>query len=1230
MQREREPDCPPPSSALLKDISNYKTPKPFLQNANSHSYSPCPLYFTASKKSPSASSSAAPRRRSSVAPSSKSKAARRLKAFEIEQSQSSRKAHIRREKSIRCLSRSLSAWLNFLFENPRACGCDAGAFSGWVEPAKGKRESLDGEGVRIGGTWRSPKRQRDSSWRGPAVSELGSSGFSSLEASLQEVCSLEDLKERMRAYLSSKSLAEVLTVMNQVTKNIDEGRLRMKAHCPIVTDVGLKEKATRTLLCYNLKWLRIGLYLVFGGDSLLPKDDEILDGDELFLKMIIEKQFFSHSGLARSYIYNKKVDGLYRPGYYEALGNIILKRFLLLVLLLDRAKYESALPTKYGIDGIDGGSPLLFSSQCHIKSCRQLVHEFLLDAMHGEGDLISHLVIVGYKLTYQQLPLVEYNFTITDLFKDLQDGVRLCRAVQLLQCNASILSKLVVPSDTPKKCSVNCNIAIQYLKQAGVPLSDDDGVLIVADDITNGDKELTLSLLWNMFIHLQVPLLINKTLLAEEISRVKGSHVDYLNINSASHMDMLLEWIQDICRNYGVKFDNFASLVDGKALCCLVAYYFRSELSDNACLQKALFDEEVIISSATDNVLTIRCFTLIQRVATLLGKFPEVLQMSDILEHGGALNERTTIVLLIFLSSQLIGGKLMDQLNIHKIMGLDYQSPETTPSKVQQTNQTGLDEYGREEWAARVIQSHFRGWSKHNSYSKIKTATLLLQSYLRGWMARCRYAHMVTICKEERASELCTKAAITIQSHWRGHLVMKDFMHLKKAAVNIQRNLRRAKCWKEFKQREWAVAIIQDFARGQLARRWLLGSSTIHSSRSLGSLSELQIFLSSVLKLQRWWKRVLYEKRKVKSAIIVQSHWRGWIARQEARRIRHCVIVIQSHWRGVLRRRDFIRQREAIIKIKRVIRYLNQRKARILIARNSLLGKPHCPVKQNFKTERLLPFVLKVQRWWRTILLSKSRMKYALIIQSHFRGWMARREACKRRHHILVIQSYMKGYLVRKMSREQLKDLRHRVKKSAANVDNNMRLISRLVVALQELLSMKSISNILHTCRTIDMATAHSLKCCETLVAAGAIETLLELIHSVNRSAPQQEVLKQALSILLNLVRYPHLTEILLNTYKSVEIIFMELLRNKEGYFLAIEIMKKLCSMKEGIEAIQRLPAFLKRFLNLVADLERKAAMEKRNSRLTAAKEGTDERLRVATELMHLIKKRQKDTNLNN
>eukprot|EP00268_Persea_americana_P062936 TRINITY_DN8109_c0_g3_i5.p1 TRINITY_DN8109_c0_g3~~TRINITY_DN8109_c0_g3_i5.p1 ORF type:complete len:1431 (+),score=223.82 TRINITY_DN8109_c0_g3_i5:77-4294(+) len=1389
----------PNPSSFLRDISNFKTPKTSFQNPNPN---PNPLFFTASKQTafsstttPSSSASALRRRRTSALPS-RSKAARCLKALELEQSQSSRKAQIRRQKSVEAQSRSISVWLNFLFRNPRLCGCDAFVWNGAdksesVEGVAGrkKRESLKG-GPRVGTdrAWRSPKRQR------PAVDAGFSAGkavlgFASLEASLRGVCSFEDLVERMGMYLSPDSQNEVLSVMSRVVKNIDEGRLRMKAHCPIVTDVGLKEKSTRVLMCYNLTWLRIGMHIVFGGDSLLPSEDGNSDKDGLFLNMIIEKQFFSHSDLAKSFSYNKLVEGLYRPGYFEALGSVILKRFLLLVLILDRAKCQSTLPLKYGIDGKDGGSPLLFNCKSHIKSSRQVIHEFLSKVMHGEGDLLAHLVIIGYKVLHQQTPLSEYDFSVTNLFEDLQDGVRICRAVQLLQCDSSILSKIAVPSDSRKKNLLNCGIAMQFLKQAGLPLLDEDGVSIGVEDVVNGDKELTLALLWNIFVNLQVPLLINKVLLAEEISKVKAS------ITTSSHMEMLLEWIQAICKAFAVNVDSFASLVDGKALRYLVDYYFRNVLHVTSSLSES-FDAsgEHSLLHNIDNTVATYNFVLVQKVTTMLGNFPEVLQISDILENHLACNERSVIILFVFLSSVLIGRKEMDKLHIERLMGWNccslgarsngndrrlemkpsstsehllgaengdlfniILSPETGVLDSRTLDHDGFHEH-QEECAAKVIQSHFRGSIERHSYLKMKAATLVLQaviqawlkatdrittyecvrtifqkqspgcfkssniyqryyhfmierhtyvrirksviliqravrkwirqghqwnssnaleakasadllnaasimqSYIRGRIVRSRYVLMPT--KSQKIEPLYEEisAAIKIQSHWKSWCLRRDFQHQRKAIIKIQSSFRCFNVRKKFNERRQAAIEIQRFSRGYIARNKLLGHHYLHSRRLLICFPnqsrsscvqsfQLKILLNSVLKLQLWWKRVLFLKSRIRATLLIQSHIRGWLARREAYRKLLGIVIIQSHFRGWLMRRDFLYQRKAIIKIQSSVRCFrcwkefNQcRLATIEIQRfirgqntrdklldaSSLRSKIYVVSLEgmkstcfwNFELEILLGSVVKLQRWWRRVLYIKLKKKSVIIIQSHIRGWIARRESRQAKERIVLIQSYWRASLVRKDSREQLLDLRRRMQRSAANVDNGDRLMSRLVFALSELLS-DSVSDILHTCATLAMATEHSQKCCETLVDAGAIDALLKQIRKANRSAPYQEVLKHAFSTLRNLIRYPHLAVILVNTNGSVETIFWELLRNKgEGYFVVSALLKKLCSTQEGLQAVCKLPAFLKRLNSLSEDLERKASMERRNPRLAAARGNTEHRLSEALELLQIVTNR--------
>lgn len=129
----------------------------------------------------------------------------------------------------------------------------------------------------------------------------------------------------------------------------------------------------------------------------------------------------------------------------------------------------------------------------------------------------------------------------------------------------------------------------------------------------------------------------------------------------------------------------------------------------------------------------------------------------------------------------------------------------------------------------------------------------------------------------------------------------------------------------------------------------------------------------------------------------------------------------------------------------------------------------------------------------------------------------------------------------------------------------------------------------------------------------------------MTRSVPDQEVLKHSLSTLRNISRYPHLADVLIDTGGSVETILREMLRlvhsqdkvtqfpifmsfidlftflffvirNKsDGYFIAADLLKKLCSTKKGVDAVLSVPGPLKRLFDLVNELDRKVAAAKRS-----------------------------------
>lgn len=59
---------------------------------------------------------------------------------------------------------------------------------------------------------------------------------------------------------------------------------------------------------------------------------------------------------------------------------------------------------------------------------------------------------------------------------------------------------------------------------------------------------------------------------------------------------------------------------------------------------------------------------------------------------------------------------------------------------------------------------------------------------------------------------------------------------------------------------------------------------------------------------------------------------------------------------------------------------------------------------KSIELEIILCSVLKLQRWWKGVLLLKLRTKSAVIIQSHIRAWLVRRNAAREKHRIIVIQ----------------------------------------------------------------------------------------------------------------------------------------------------------------------------------------------------------------------------------
>lgn len=74
----------------------------------------------------------------------------------------------------------------------------------------------------------------------------------------------------------------------------------------------------------------------------------------------------------------------------------------------------------------------------------QVVSDFLQSRLVGEGNVLRHLELLGYRLGYSQSALMEYPFAITNLAVDLRDGLRLIKVAEVLTGKAAATGRMQI------------------------------------------------------------------------------------------------------------------------------------------------------------------------------------------------------------------------------------------------------------------------------------------------------------------------------------------------------------------------------------------------------------------------------------------------------------------------------------------------------------------------------------------------------------------------------------------------------------------------------------------------------------------------------------------------------------------------------------------------------------------------------------------------------------------
>jgi abnormal spindle-like microcephaly-associated protein len=371
-------------------------------------------------------------------------------------------------------------------------------------------------------------------------------------------------------------------------------------------DLGMKRKFLDIWLeTYDLQALRAAAETVTGRRV----ENESLDGDshhssiettadkEKILRRKLER--FLDAFLVQNRDMDRDSQDLSHPGsdmISQAYRRTVL-RSIMIVILLDKARLcpGTMLPG------------CLFRPSSSFKSSAAVMQALARLLLPASGDILKSLKHLDCHLSYEQHPLQEYEYQMSNLAVDLRDGVRLTRIVELLLYpSAGAVGESVPPLDndewplsrrlkfpcssrTVKKFNVQIALDALMLTTGAAPLVRD----LHAEDIVNGHREKTIALLWGLVCRWGLSELIDWDDVRKEIDRLRQkatSQLGYEQVNDANLVKekspndeiedgdeatlLLKEWATTLAHLSGLRLENLStSFADGKIYEAIVNEY---------------------------------------------------------------------------------------------------------------------------------------------------------------------------------------------------------------------------------------------------------------------------------------------------------------------------------------------------------------------------------------------------------------------------------------------------------------------------------------------------------------------------------------------------------------------------------------------------------------------------------------------------------------------------------
>jgi hypothetical protein len=536
----------------------------------------------------------------------------------------------------------------------------------------------------------------------PYSSEVGSDDAPSASAAS---CSLRTLmRKRLDAQIRQKALLayhhESSSVpLFQLSEDIENGIITVREDKDVHSDIGLRKLFMELIFSYELPYLKLGLEVVFKDIITCKVGQEVEHccdaGDAKWkkaLKAYVEERLFADEKIQSRFTKQKLLFPEHQRELRAQLRTHLVKKFLALVLVLDKARLERLL-----------GIPALFVATSDIKSSKAMLSAFCMEflSIGGQGNFVRLLNTKKYSVHFEQSFVDEFDYRVSCLQVDLRDGVRLAKLVELLTKTDGLMAQLRVPAISFMQKSHNLNLALERAFGGTVEAGID------AKGVVEGNREATLFLLWKLQYKFERRTLTDPDLVRAEAQSIRkdmcwrgtiynedcvgafavcvptrradGSVTypavddtpvqpeDFEDFAVGSPEDVqqqvaLVDWCNAIATLHGVVVQDLTeSLADGRALCLLIHYYHPSVLPISTIkktFQNILAEnagEEEIVVTNTDMQRALdgerRNFVNLKNACRVIGGIPLMLQHYDSKNIPDA---KTMTVFLGYLFSRLV------------------------------------------------------------------------------------------------------------------------------------------------------------------------------------------------------------------------------------------------------------------------------------------------------------------------------------------------------------------------------------------------------------------------------------------------------------------------------------------------------------------------------------------------------------------------------------------------